>query len=94
MLGCCVDFALWKGPHWENISGSALSRCEQTCGQRLGALEEGWLTMTYLPLSCYEEPVLKRFLGTFTVQGEKAAKGAGGTQVLNLIEFCYRFLHF
>lgn len=28
-----------------------LSRCEQTCGQRLRALERGWLTMTHLPQS-------------------------------------------
>lgn len=32
MLGCCVDFALWKRPLWENISGSALSKFEQTYG--------------------------------------------------------------
>lgn len=51
VLGCCVDFALWKRPLWESISGSALSRFEQTCGQRLRALERGWLTLTCLPLS-------------------------------------------
>lgn len=40
MLGCCVDFALWKRPGWENVSGLALCRCEQTYGQRLSTGEE------------------------------------------------------